>query len=67
MKATPQSIIETLHSITQVELDPDGCLLTYQEVDSKHTAGSISYITSFNPGSFTYDLLCLIEEHLKKT
>ena len=56
-----QEILNILHSIKQIELDNDGCILVKQDAD---TSGA--YITSFEPDSFTYELLALIEKHMKK-
>jgi hypothetical protein len=60
MKKTPEDIVKILHSITKVEID-QGELDTYFE-DDKNPSG----IRGFIPGSFTRELLELIEEHLLK-
>lgn len=54
-----KEILDILHSIESVSLDEDGCL----EVKDKSNANT-AYITSFEPDSFTYDLLRLIEQHM---
>jgi hypothetical protein len=58
---SPAMILEILHSFVEVELDDDGCVLVWEK-----GASHASYITSFVPGSFTYELLALIEHHLKE-
>jgi len=60
-RQNPNSIIDILHSIKKVEIAPDGTLVVWQ--DECQYPDSIS---AFIPKSFTYDLLCLIEEHLTK-
>lgn len=60
---TPEEIIETLHSIKKLSVK-DGELDVWQKETEKDYPHNASGISSFIPGSFTYDLLCLIEEHL---
>lgn len=56
---SPEKIIEILRSITKLELDSEGILDVWFEGGE-----SAESINSFIPGSFTRELLCLIEEHL---
>lgn len=59
MKHTPETIIQVLHSITEVKLNSDG------EVDAWFDGeADASGKREFEYGSFTRELLELIEEHL---
>lgn len=53
---TPEEIIKILKSIDNLVLDKDGCLEVFT---NKGSHGEV--ITSFIPGSFTRELLTLIE------
>lgn len=68
MKYSPEEIVNILHSIRKLSIDECGELDT-RFADS-NVAGGISHITegihSFQPGSFTRELLELIQTHLTK-
>jgi len=56
---SPEKVIEILRSITKLEIDPEGFLDVWFEGGT-----SAESPNSFIPGSFTRELLVLIEEHL---
>jgi len=58
MKKTPEEIVEILHSITKVSIE-DGELILRQYSDQYPAC-----IRSFIPGSFTHQLLKMIEDYL---
>ncbi|MCK9567424.1 hypothetical protein M0R72_00575 [Candidatus Pacearchaeota archaeon] len=56
---SPEKVIEILRSISKLEIDREGVLDVWFEGGE-----SAESIHSFIPGSFTRELLILIEEHL---
>ena len=56
---SPEKVIEILRSITKLEIDHEGVLDVWFEGGE-----SAESINSFIPGSFTRELLVLIEQHL---
>lgn len=57
MSLEAQQIVETLQSIKRVSLQPEGVEMVKQ-------SGEVFTKAEFLPGSFTRDLLELIESHL---
>lgn len=66
---TPAEIIQILHSIKDVRLDKDGEIEVLFDPPSTTFPDGWEPNAGFNYGSFTQDLLLLIEGHLqsKKT
>lgn len=64
MKHTPKQIIELLHSIQDVRLDAQGELeIKFKEPDPVWKDGWEAN-SGYEYGSFTHQLLCLIEYYL---
>lgn len=58
---TAKQIIYCMSLIKNIKLDNDGCLEAWINNDSYSSS-----INSYEPGSFTRELLELIEKHLEK-
>lgn len=64
---TPEQIITVLHSIKKVVLEPDGCIEVFMGDNETTKELNGSSARSFEYGSFTHQLLALIEEYLNGT
>lgn len=62
LQYTPEQIITILHSIKKVALEEDGCIEVWMDEDICGASAR-----SFEWGSFTRELLALIEEYLNGT
>lgn len=54
-----EEILFIIRSIKDIAIDEEGCLDTWVELDEYPSS-----IQSYIPGSFTYELLELIEKHM---
>jgi len=65
MSKTPAEIVDILHSITNVRLNNDEVEVQFRMRQGSPFKGGWEPNRGFNPGSFTEQLLLLIEAALK--
>lgn len=61
---TPEEIIQILRSIESLTIKYGVLETTFNDTPKLGDDRDVSAISSFQPGSFTYELLVLIESHL---